>query len=96
MTISPAPARCEIHHDSMIFCPNGTVSMHVDGKHQALRVFSEEQPHPEDWEIACKYIGRSMGGLREEYHDEDIIVFVVNIVPEVMESCQVCRASAVA
>lgn len=93
---SPVPARCLIH-DGMIFCPRGTVSMHLDGKHQVLRVFSEADPHPEDWEIACTTISRCMGGLQAEYWDGDVLVFVVSIVPEVAESCPVCRAgSAVA
>jgi len=63
--------------------PNGTVSALIDYDLGVLRIFSEPEPDPEDWQQAAELAASVAGGGWDCLEDGIIDVFDIRIVPQV-------------
>lgn len=65
----------------MIVLPGGTVTMTIDQDAGVLRIYSEPEPDPADWQLAMAYVGQVVvrGSCPSgEVHDGCVDVFTVS------------------
>jgi hypothetical protein len=63
--------------------PHGTVSAIIDYELGVMRIFSEPEPHWEDWAEAKIMAASIAGGGWDCFDDGGVDVFDVRIVPDV-------------
>lgn len=62
-----------------------TVSAVIDYAAGVLRIFSEPEPHPEDWRLAQQLAARVAGGGWDCYDDGGVDVFDIKIIASIKD-----------
>lgn len=75
----------DLNPQADIVFPHGTVSALIDYDLGVLRIFSEAEPHPEDWQQAQQLAAKVAGGGWDFLADQEVDVFDIRIVPNVLD-----------
>lgn len=81
LIVSPAGEVQDPELGDVVIGPFGTVSFYLDRKADVLRVFCEQEPNEQGWELVLEY-ARSVsdGQPPDEYMDGDVVVFVFRLM----------------